>query len=309
MAKLRCPISGILYSCDHIPVTVAIAHPVFSLQPKKLIGLYARYTKGELPNTDSYLLLLALLNTIESLEWRVPCSLDPKEPSTAALIATNIAQLVTVLEKSNAITIPSFKQPGYIITYNNSDLANLPIYIKAWRDNIRDFHSAYKQDKLDAKARAIEATLQKLINNGEDKLTAVKLADWAHLCASFPADKVEAYQKLIRSCYNQEKMFKYKLSQIEEVKEYCLANIEPGSIYSHALYSTLEKGIDLNKGYLGYTLLDISNIGNNEELAILVAKAPEEEPVRTDYTSSVEFLKAKLRYNTAKRLKDSGGNK
>ena len=303
MAKLRCPISGLLYACDHIPITCSIKHPIFTLQPKKLIGLYARYTKNDLSPTDSYLLLLALLNTIDSLEWRVPCALVPTATATAALIANNIAQLVVVLEKTNAITVPSFTQPGYVINYENSDLSNLPVYIKAWKSNILDFHFAYKEDKILAKTRNIEATLQKLINNGEDRLSSIKLADWAHLCASFPVDKEEHYKKLIRSCYNQEKMFKYKIPEIEEVRDYCLAYIEPGSIYSYALHKVLEQGMQLNKSYLGYTLLDTASLGSSSELAILAAKAPEELPLAQDYATSTEFLKAKLRYNVAQRLR------
>ena len=305
MAKLLCPISGIRYSCEHLPLTTSYPHPIFTLSYPKLLELYAKHVAGHLTPTDNYLLFLAYLNSIDSLHWRVPCSLVPTATSTQALVYNNMAQLISVLEKTLTITLPSFKQPGFVITPETSDLGNISIYIKAWQKNIDAMNSFYKQERIDKKLKEVEDKLQYLIFAGEGQLSANKLAVWADLAGTFPSKHREQYQKIIRSCYNQDKMFALKLSTIEEVKDFCLESIMPGSIFLHKLIEVLNHGIELNKSYLGYTILDTDTLNNkeSEELAILIAKAPEKEPTREDYTNSVEYLKAKLRYQVAARSK------
>ena len=301
MAKLLCPISGIRYSCEHLPLHTTYIHPIFSVPYKRLLPLYQKDIAGHLTPTDNYLLFLAYLNTIDALEWRTACSLVPTAADTQALVYNNMAQLLAVLEKTVAITIPSFKQPGFIIDAATADLANIHVYIEAWQKNIYNLETGYKQERINRKLKEVEDKLQYLIMAGEDQLSANKLAVWADLAGTFPSVQREQFQKIIRSCYNQDKMFALKLSSIEEVKDFCLENIMPGSIYLHKLVETLNNGIELNKSYLGYTILDTTAIGSqeSEEIAILVAKAPEKKPEPEDYTSRIEYIKAKLRYQVA----------
>ena len=96
-------------------------------------------------------------------------------------------------------------------------------------------------------------------------------------------------------------MFGTKRSAIQEVLDYCLDFILPGSIYMHSLIQCLEHGLELNKNYLGFgsfLLLDGEDIAE-DELTRIKTLAPTKPPVREDYANSLEFLKAKLRYTAA----------
>jgi len=293
--QLQCPISGISYKCDNVPYTLIHPHPIFTLPYPKLLNLYEN-TFHNHSLTNQYLIFVSILNSIDSLQWRVPCSLNPTSPATEKLIDNNILQLITVVERTNAISVPSFKQPGYAITPDNSDLKDIDAYIAAWQFNIDNFHHAYKQEKLDAKVHQVEDKLQYLINSGEQLLTAVKIADWAHLTASFPTADADRYKLIIRSCYNATKMFSYKVTEIEEVRDYCYASIMAGSIYMHKLIEILNHGIELNKNYLGYTILDTNDPSS---LDIILATAPESPPRPEDYDNKLDLLKARLKYSIA----------
>lgn len=316
MANLLCPISGISYSCEHIPATIPHQpHPIFCISDNRLLGLYAKYVQGHLTATDSYLLFLAYLNSIDSLEWHTPCSLKPTSPTTQRIISCNLKQLIEVTQQSNAIQVPSFKQPGFVISAETSNLINIHIYIQAWQKNITAYHQGYVNERLEEKLKAVEDKLQYLLLSGEEQLSASKLADWAELSAAFPKQVTEKYKLIIRSCYNSDKMFKLKVSEIQEVLEYCYANIMPGSIFIYALARTLKHGIELNQNYLGYTLMsgtspttqtETPELAN--ELEILIAKAPDTEPTAGDYPARGEYIKAKLRYTIAShRAKQTQG--
>jgi hypothetical protein len=295
--QINCPISGITYTCSHIPVSMSQVHPIFTLPYPSLIRLYtANFHSDTTTPTDQYLTFLAILNSIEALNWRVPCTLKPSSPITSKLIANNIAQLIAVVERTNAITIASFEQPGYAITSDNSNLEDIDAYIAAWQYNIDNHHHAYRQDKLDKKVSEVELKLQYLINSGEELLTAVKIAEWAHLTATFPNDSIERYKLIIRSCYNANKMFSYKVTEIEEVRDYCYASILPGSIYMHKLIEVLQHGIELNRNYLGYTILDTNT---PSDLDIILATAPTAPPRAEDYPDKMALLKAKIKYSIA----------
>lgn len=301
MATLKCPISGIRYHCPHIPVVMEHPHPIFTLPPKTLDRLFCSYIQDKLAPTESYLLLVAYLKSTGAVDFRSPVTLDPTAKLTQKLIATNLVQLMEVTEKTNAIVHPSFSQPRYVVSETNSNLKNLPAYIEAWENNIKSFGESYRQEKLEQALGNIERKLQYLINSGDDRLTAMKLAEWADMCADFPIAKKEYYKKIIRSCFNQDKMFSIPLRDLEELRDECLAEIPAGSIYMHKLIEIISHGISLNRGFLGYTLLE----DNSTELDIIVAKAPTDIPISTEFSSKAEYLKAKLSYNiAAKRMED-----
>ena len=102
-------------------------------------------------------------------------------------------------------------------------------------------------------------------------------------------------------------MFSTPISEIREVKEYCEENIEAGSIHFHALMSTLREGSARHTDFLGlsspnslgYTLLPVDTSKNTTEVEAIIAKAPTSTPIRTDYSTDLEFMRARLRYRVA----------
>lgn len=332
MAKVTCAISGIRFACSYmedldLPHTAGMIHPIFAASYKQLHRLYSKHCRGELAPKDSYLLFIAFLNTSEQVIWKHPVTLDPNDRQTKVLIENNLAQLVSVLEKTSVIQIPTFSQPSFSVNYENSDLRTVSNWIKAWRDNINNFYNGRATDRERDLLINAENRLTRMINSGIDKKAYSKIiANWAERAAEFPANKAELYKTTICNCFSEAKMFNTSLHLLKEIKEHCHTHLELGSIHSYTLFSVLDEGIAKHTDYLGgsslalgYELLDLNKaspeylndlkaIKDNKEIgstktqlaiADIVTSAPDKLPVESDYSSKLAYIKAKLAYRTA----------
>jgi len=314
MARVTCAISGIQFSCDHLPIVLTekcgYIHPVFAIPRKKLYGIYSKHCKNHLTHTDSYLLFLALIHSTGQVEWAAPARLDPEDKQTVAFIENNVGQLLRVIELTDAILTPAFKQPSFAVREHSDLTKQLPSWIAAWRDNIANYERGYASDRERDSLVKIENKLSYLIKSGLDpKSYAKNVAEWASRTACFPDDVTDEWERIIRSCFNSEKMFSTPLATLKEIKAYCEENIEAGSIHFHALQRNLREGIarhtdflGLSPAHLGYTLMPIDSTKNDAELESIKAAAPTSEPVESDYPSKVAYLRAKLRYRVAKSV-------
>jgi hypothetical protein len=325
MARITCAISGIRFDVSYlesvsIPHTVGYYHPVFTLSQRNLYDLYYKHTQNKLSPTDSYLLFCAFLHATKQVSWNSPASCNPNDAATKRLVQNNIAQLIEVYEKTSVIKHPSFRQPSFIVAYDNSHLQQVHNWIAAWNDNLVRWNVTRADRITQRNLAAIENLLSSKLTSGTpiDKLPAI-VADWAVQAGEFPADKEAEYKKIIRSCFNSSKMFNTPLALIKEVREYCYSNIEAGSIHFHTLCDILNEGISRHVDYLGgsslalgYTLLPSTDprtklakegeLKTQAELVAIASKAPTEAPVRLDYSTDLDFLKAKLAYRIALNL-------
>jgi len=253
MANIRCAISGIRFTCSFlddisIPHTQGYYHPVFAVSYTNLHHLYTRHCRGELNTRDSYLLFMAFIHSSEKVVWNTPATIDPTSDKTRALIENNIHQLITVLEKTALIRHPSFSQPMFSLNLQNSNLYEIPNWIKAWEQNIERFNQGAIADRYRDDLQKVENNLSKLILSGEKPENFSHIvANWASLAGCFPQEHNELWKRTIRSCFNSERMFKTPLVLIKEIKEFCESNIEVGSIHFHTLVHILKEGI--NRSY------------------------------------------------------------
>lgn len=319
MTRVTCAISGIRFECSYfetlaIPHTEGYFHPIFAAPYKQLHRFYTAHTKGQLTSNDSYLLFIAFLHSSDAITWKYPAACNPNDIRTKRLVEANIHQLITVLEKSACIRYPAFKQPCYNVTLANSDLESVPAWIAAWEANIEHFlYGRHLQCDVE-KLQKVENRLSRLILSGEkpERYSHI-IAEWADKSAEFPPNEAEEWKRIIRSSYSTNKMFATPIAILREIKDYCECNIEAGSIHFHSLQLVLKEGISRHVNYLGatntsdlgYTLLpiDITKADKNTaEIIALADKAPDKEPVEADYSSSVDFLRARLAYRVASNL-------
>jgi len=314
MARITCGISGVSYKCEHVPMTLnkrEIAHPIFYLPQRKLLSLYQSYVDGGLSDTDSYLLFVALLHSTDSVSFTVPTIYHSR---TQSIIAANIAQLVSVIWKSNAIQHPAFKQPGFYIREDTAELENIKVWIKAWESNIDKFRAGLSSIREAEELKIVENRLTKLIKSPETAAVklAANIATWADIAAGFPSSKTEYWKATIRKCYNLTAMFSTPKEDLIEIKAYCENNLEVGSLHFHTLMVVLNKGIANHNDFLGlgssdtpslgYTLLTSDDTVQEAKLLSIAESAPKSEPVAADYTSKLEFLRARLAYKQAQKL-------
>lgn len=317
MAKVRCVYSGLVLNIPHIIMYLhdGYIHPVFYLDESKLLSLYTEYCTGNLNHTDSYLLYLALLNSTGAIQWRTPAK---STHQTATLIANNIKSLVKVIHQTNAITLPRFQQPKYSINSDTCTLESTANWIKAWKQNIVDFENNYAEERQRKSIAAVEHKVTYAINElhatnsttlAKDKL-ASSIAAWASVAGDFPEDVDKNWQRIIRSCYNHEKMFYTSKDTIKAIREHCYNNIEAGSVHFHLLIELLNGGIQAHNDFLDLPpLADEPNFslqptGTTEEKATLAAireSAPTEPPIKGNYPTQLAFIQARLAYMTAQK--------
>lgn len=322
---VTCAISGIrlhIPGLEGIPVPASVGyyHPVFTLDSKALYRIYYQHTRNKLSTQDSYLLFLAFLHATGQVDWQAPATCSPSSPRTIKLVQNNLAQLIAVSEKTAIIKHPSFKQPAFVVSYDNGSLEQVHNWIEAWQENLIRFNVSRATYAQQRELAQIEGALDAKLQQGVplEELPSI-VASWASQAAEFPADKDEQYQRIIRSCFNSSKMFNTPLLLIREVQEYCFANIEAGSVHFHTLCEILKEGAGRHVDYLGgsslalgYTLLDTGagtleaakegDLKTQAELTTIAANAPVEPPHQKDYATNLDYLKARLAYKVATTL-------
>lgn len=325
MAKFFCAYSGIECEVSYLPLFLhsrEYAHPVFFLPQKKLLGLYAKYQQQALGDVESYLLYLALFNSTDLIEFRVPAAYTKNTPK---IIAHNMELLCEVIFKINAVCAPSVQFPRFVISAETKTLENSQHWIEAWLHNYNDFLDGNRKRIAYEELEKIESRLHRLIldpNTNPSKYANV-LATWAMKAGEFPTDKrktdfgvietSEYWQLIIRKCVNEKAIFDIPSSDINELVTFCEENIEHGTMYAHSLMKLLREGKEKQVNYLGlgdlnipqmsYQILDeeTSSVEAANMIAILNS-APATEPKRTEYPTEFLFQKAKIKWQMAQRI-------
>lgn len=321
MAKILCGISGIEFSCDHLPIYLSsreYAHPIFFMPQKKLLGLYQKYRHGELPEIDSYLLFLAYLNSTDLVEWRVPAQFHA---NTASIVAQNFESLVNTVERMNRVKNPSVHFSHIAVSPDTKKLDNVDYWIASWEATYEDFTNGYVSQRLKQEIADLEERLDYLCKdaNRSELQFASRLAVWADKAGSFPRFPVHIgaatipcsmyWQQIIRKCTNAESIFSIPSQDLQELLDHCEENIDAGSTYAHHLFKILREGKAKQSNFLGLGDFQFSIISSDtsvedaNKLAIIL-NAPSSAPRRIDYPSEFKFLQAKLAYSLAQSKKE-----
>lgn len=318
--KILCAISGIEFQCEHFPAYLTsreVTHPIFNLPQKKLLSFIPKFSSGELTETDSYLLFLALLNSTSSVEFRVPCK---RTAETSGIVYNQMEDLCIVVGKMNLISHPSFQIPHIAITPDTRDLGNVEFWIANWELAIEEWQDGYASYNLSRDLVMREAALEKLIKSPHKEIQlATQIADWAAIAGNFPDSptlvngapiQLDHYWKqIIRKCINKESIFQIPITDLDELISHCEEAIPHGSIYAHTLMEILRSGRDKNKNFLGlgdwdlasssisYRILSESDSVESANFEAICMSAPTSEPKLTEYPSRFAWLKAKVKWD------------
>lgn len=332
--KILCSYSSIEFTCDHFPGTFysrETYHPIFNLPQKKLLAYTGKWAAGELTTTDSYLLFLALLNSSELVEFRVPVF---RFDDTDSIVAKNMESLIKALARLNTVSSPSLVFPRYAITPDTRFLTNVKYWIENWHREYHEFvdnyQSAHESNKLLTRERALERMIKN--PHKKDSEYAHQIAEWACIAGKFPSFLIDSpwtkeklplaeyWKQIIIRCTRSEYVYAIPLKDIKELLEHCEENVEPGSIFSYKLFQVLRKAVERQNNFLGlgdmditkstYQILEQSDSVEDGNLKAIIDSAPEEEPKPEQYPSKFKFMQAKLRWEMAKKFhkakEDSG---
>jgi hypothetical protein len=323
--KILCAYSGIQFTVEHFPAYLSSRecyHPIFDIPQKKLFSYITKWTNHELTDVDSYLLFLALLNSTDQIEFRVPAE---RTTRTTQIVALNMDALIHIIGKINLIKHPAFVLSRIAITPETKNLSNVNIWIQNWNESFRDFQDGYKQRELDEKIIRREYALQKLIKDAQKPIAhyAKILADWAADAADFPMNAIsidskttscrEYWKSIIVRCCKDESIFQVPKNDIIELIDHCEDNLEMGSIYSYTLMKLLRDGIRKQSNFLGfseldsgapnYRILDVESTIEDANKMAMIDSAPESAPVKSSYPTLLAYLRAKAKYDMAQEYK------
>lgn len=328
--KILCSISGLEFACEHFPGTFYAKetfHPVFHLPQKSLLPYLKKWAGAELTKTDSYLLFLALLKSSDLVEFRVPVTITEQ---THSIIYNNLEFLSRTVIKLNTVSTPAILFPRYVVTPDTRTLSNVHHWIENWNNEFNDFQSGKKRDYDDRKLAKREMALERLIKNPHKpvSLYSRELAEWASVAGDFPIFMVkspfsklnvplaEFWKDIITRAAKNELLYTIPDKDLRELLEHCEDHVPVGSIQSHMLFQCLRKAQEKHKNFLGlgdydletnYTLLNDSDTTELANMKALIAAAPVEEPRREQYPTKFQFLKAKLRWDMAKKYEHVNG--
>lgn len=324
--KILCGLSGIEFSCDHFPAYLhsrETHHPIFSIPQKKLISYVGKWAANELSTTDNYLLFLSILNSTDLVEFRSPAI---RTPFTDSLIAQNMESLVKVVSRLNTVHNPESIFPRYIIGPETKNLSNVKYWIQNWNSSYQEFLDGYKSAHQSQKLIRRESALERMIKNPHKPISsyAQQIADWASIAGTFPQGTVPSpftalqvslsdyWKQIIIRCANETSLFSIPRTDLEDLLEHCETNIPIGSIYSNALFKIIRHALERQKNFLGlgdldisrstYTILSSDDSTESANLRAMVDSAPEHEPKIEEYPSKFAFMKAKLRWDMAKKV-------
>lgn len=319
--RIRCAYSGLDIQIQHFPASLThgeTVHPIFFIPQKKLFQFIRKWGNAELTTHDSYLLFLALLNSTDKVDFRIPASYLGS--ATDSIVANNMEQLVRAISYANTIVHPAFDLPGIAITPETCNLTNAREWIKDW---IACYHSFQSGEIAERESQIIlrrESLLQTFIKDVNKPIShyAKIIADWAADAADFPLFPVviegratscrEYWKTIIIKCCKSESIFSILTNDLDELISHCEENIDHGSIYAHTLMQLLRAGKQRQFNYLGLGDVDLSNSftpyriledDTSVEMAAKLAmidSAPAEKPIEGNYPSRIAFLRAKIKW-------------
>lgn len=333
MAKIICAYSSLEFKCEFLPISLSsreVHHPIFNIPAKNLLSLSAQWSAGKLPPAETYLLYLALLNSTSLIEWRLPATYTDK---TASIIANNMEQLIHIIGKIDVVSssaLHSMTLPHFVMGQDTRDLSNSYYWIQVWNQNYNDWYDGIRSHANDQELLRRELSLEKLIKTSHKKIEDYPsiLARWATIAADFPTFEVtisgrkmelaEYWEDIIIKCAKEEAIFKIPENDLVELINHCEENVVgDGSIHAIALMRHLRRGRAMQQNYLGlgdidlsmkegtaYRILSPSTSAEDANIQNMIDNAPVKEPVRGNYPTLIEFIKAKARWNIAKQYKN-----
>lgn len=323
--KVLCAISGVEFTVEHFPAYLSsreVSHPIFSLPQKKLLSYLGKWASQELTPTDSYLLFLAILNSSELVEFRVPAS---RIEQTDSIVAQNMEELAKVVSRLNAVANPSVIFPRYAVTPDTKNLSNIKHWVENWNQSWQDFQDGFSREYDLRKLRVRETALERLIKSPHLSISsyASKLADWAAVAGEFPENLkispftglkiscADYWKEIIICCTKEESILVVPQKDIEYLLTHCECNIARGTIYSNKLFQVLRHAIEKQKNFLGlgdmdlgkirYQILSADDTTESANIKAMIDSAPEHEPRPESYPNKIAYLKAKLRFQMAKK--------
>lgn len=332
--KHYCSYSNLQLSISHLSSNIDIMasyklrliHPIFNLPQQYLYNLYQRYLAGALTQDETRLLFLAYLNSTELLIWRCPSKIS------LATATFNMDRLVSIATR--IITVPNHKEhfPSLLIDSDTCELTRIKQWLETLEECAIELSNGYRNQLRINEVRAKEDILSRLLRHpNKDKSKYVtKLSNWVADAAQFPTSLVtidsgeqvpcsEYWKQVIRACGNPKvNIYSLNKGDILDILDHLEDNLELGTTFSNAIWELLESTVSRMDNLLGidfsnpYQIVSSANSARIDPNMLALAQAEQQAmleltagidisapPSREQFNSTVDYLKAKAKYNLA----------
>lgn len=312
--KVSCQYSGIVYDVTGFGGTkLEYIHPVFSAGPKWLLSRMGTWAAQKFTEEESRLLFLGLLHSTELVKFQATAVPDN------TTVQLNMEQLARFVSWSCGITRPHMVLPSFVIQKDNKKLNNVRYWIQAWLEARKAFEDGYKAQGELRSIRDKEAVLERLIRTSTKQTEdyAGLLSTWALQATGVPKALHQYWRELF--CLKGIDVYNAKTADLEELVEHMEEYLEHGSIFAHSALKHCRTLLKKNRAGLTYGLgisdEDLDEISKNpftivegsvedQNMAIIAANAPSEEPQPQQYESRVAYLRARAAWTIAQRAKE-----
>lgn len=333
MAQVICARSGLVFECQFLPMSLKrgeTSHPFFSFSRRQLLGLAGRWSNGDLSPEETYLYYLALFDSSGLIIWRHPAQFTP---DTMSIIAGTMERLIRVIAKMDVHHTHIRHLPQFTVNYDTASLLHCRYWIDAWQSTIREVIQGYKTAADIYTEQQRELAIERLIKSPyrmSNISLAKQIADWAEVAGKFPTFLTpapsgkeipcnELWKEIIRACVDDDRVIHIPVEDLEELTDHVIENIPQGTIHAHQLLTFLReakrKKIDFtslgfdNENLAGkttsFTIVHTQAQKTNATLQAIAAQAPSKEPLRKDFASLADFLRAKSRWTLAQNMSGS----
>lgn len=325
--KIVCAYSSLVFSAEYFPGTLESReshHPVFDIPQRQLLEYRSKWMANQLTEIDSYLLFVAILKSTELVQFRTPVT---RTAQTAAIVAKNMDALIKITHRINLILYPASTNifPQYVISTDTRDLANVSYWISNWNDRYLEYRSGKVRDIQDRK----DVALERLIKSSHRPPSSYSgtIAKWAAVAGDFPISNVsspfkantlvtlrEYWIEIIERSIRNEYIFQVPDADLDELVEHCETNIDIGTIQSQLLFKFLRAAQKRKRDFIKlgdadikrstYEILTSTDNVQDANIRAMLQMAPEAEPKPEAYPSRLAYLKAKMRWDMAKKFND-----
>lgn len=311
--KVFCQYSGVSFDITGFGSTkLTYIHPIFSADAKWLLSRMGSWAAQKFTEEECKLLFLGLLHSTELVRFEATA-----EPDNTT-VQLNLEQLSRFVAWSCGITRANMILPSFVIQRDNRKLNNVRYWIQAWQDGKKQFEDGYTTQTQLRSIRDKEAVLERLIKSSTRAVESYAglLSTWALQATNVPKALHEYWRELF--CLKGIALYNAKTADLEEIVEHMEEYLEHGSIYAHATLQHVRILLKKNKAGLNYGLgitdADLDEISANpftivegsveeQNMAIIAANAPQDEPMPQQYGSRIEYLRAKAAYTLGQRAK------
>lgn len=332
--KQICPLSAVTWEAEGFATghkMLALPHPVFSLPVKSLYArLDADWYAGRLSEVEKKLLFLAIFNASGHVTFNHPAAPE------ASIVETHIAALAKSVSWLLSIKHPGLLAPHFNINRETHKLENMSALLQAWAKARTSFESGMRAQNLLATKNRLEMLLESRIKRVEAGIVAESasylnmLANWAEIALNFPSFatihpktfqsiSLATYWKELIACPESE-VYSYPLADWKELDDHIVNNLDDtDSSFAFTLMRRVKKVIYKQSDDIGLVIVKSQpagagskatytlepNASDKATMAAIAAKAPSSEPIASSYATKVDFLRAKIAWNMAKRLGSS----